>query len=335
MKQLDQTLRSQIRILLSTIPGIRDANPDAVHDGRVATRRLRAVLPIACAMVDEARVAPALRVVRKTGRALGRVRDQDVLLEQVASLQQKVPSAAAAVGDLRARFEARLDKARRRLVKRIDRLSFADLMGCVPPRKLRLRPDPRWGVLEDAIVGQAEALRQDIEAASGVYFPNRAHTVRVAVKKLRYVLELMPHPATKGPLKQLRRVQQVLGQVHDRQALLDELSTKEGQHAAEVAVIGALVRADVVALHQQYVANRTEVLRTLDLMSRDVAARAWRSSGLDRWAVAAALAAPPLAMAIQRVAARRSVAPAAPPDPFSWTTEVDEQADEAAAVVAS
>jgi CHAD domain-containing protein len=48
--------------------------------------------------------------------------------------------------------------------------------------------------------------------------------VRVNVKKLRYLLELLPKRARPaGALKCLRRAQESLGEIHDQQSLMDQI----------------------------------------------------------------------------------------------------------------
>jgi CHAD domain-containing protein len=64
----------------------------AVHDARVATRRVCELLSL---MTYPPRAFEDLtRRVRCIGRALGRVRDSDVLVEFLASLETRVPHSA-------------------------------------------------------------------------------------------------------------------------------------------------------------------------------------------------------------------------------------------------
>lgn len=59
---------------------------EAVHDMRVATRRLRAVLEIFAPCFPPKRFKPVLRDVKALADALGERRDPDVRIEQVATL---------------------------------------------------------------------------------------------------------------------------------------------------------------------------------------------------------------------------------------------------------
>ena len=58
--------------------------------------------------------------------------------------------------------------------------------------------------------------------------PERVHRVRIAVKKLRYVVELSEELARlppSGELRRLSRAQSLLGRLHDRQVLLGAAAT--------------------------------------------------------------------------------------------------------------
>jgi CHAD domain-containing protein len=257
------------------LPGVRDGNADAIHDARVATRRLRAAAPLALAFEPEDRWAGQFEAMHTLGRSFGRARDLDVALERLADLEGRLPLSARALALLRLTLTERQGRERRRLIKTIEELPLDSMSRLRATRpRLTLRRDPRRGVLEQHLVGQAAHLRDAIERASGVYFPNRAHQVRVDVKKLRYLLELLPNRAQPaGSIKRLRRAQEVLGAVHDRQSLMDLIdeakatSTDRDQYDPVLA----LLAADRRERFTEYLGQRdrlqqlvSEVVRTYD-----------------------------------------------------------------------
>src|SRR4051812_31511382 len=67
---------------------------ERVHDMRVATRRLRAVLEIYAPCFPPERFKPALREVKALADALGARRDPDVLLDRLAGLEDVLPKVA-------------------------------------------------------------------------------------------------------------------------------------------------------------------------------------------------------------------------------------------------
>jgi CHAD domain-containing protein len=68
---------------------------ERVHDMRVASRRLRAVLEIYAPCFPKAQFKPLLREVKDLADALGERRDPDVLLDRLAELEGVLPKADA------------------------------------------------------------------------------------------------------------------------------------------------------------------------------------------------------------------------------------------------
>jgi CHAD domain-containing protein len=86
-----QLLRRHFDDVLMHLKGALDGDPDSVHQARIATRRLRAVLPL----VDNANVERAAGAVRTAGRQLGRVRELDVIGNLLLSMSDRLPHTAA------------------------------------------------------------------------------------------------------------------------------------------------------------------------------------------------------------------------------------------------
>jgi CHAD domain-containing protein len=97
---------------------------EGVHDMRVATRRLRAVLEIFAPCFPEKRFKPVLRDVKRLADALGERRDPDVRIEELTALAKELgildrEGVTAMLEQLRieqaignARLASALDKAR-------------------------------------------------------------------------------------------------------------------------------------------------------------------------------------------------------------------------------
>src|SRR5262249_21947056 len=162
----------------------------SVHQARVATRRLREVLPLAAPGNPGAEEVE--QIARETTRALGRVRELDVNAEKLEALTERVPRAAAAAGAARSTLAIEQQRARRKLIKALERLELE--------RHLRRRPRriSRWtsfsGLvpfaaspaheLRERVASRARELDDAVSHATGVYFPRRMHSVRIAAKKL-------------------------------------------------------------------------------------------------------------------------------------------------------
>src|SRR5436190_450182 len=81
---LSAVIAKQLKRLLHHLPLARDGAERSVHQARVASRRLREVLPIAAAAAPASREIKLDRQVRRITKALGPVREMDVALEEFA-----------------------------------------------------------------------------------------------------------------------------------------------------------------------------------------------------------------------------------------------------------
>jgi CHAD domain-containing protein len=82
--------------LFENAEGVLDTSDiERVHDMRVATRRLRAVLEIYAPCFPKGEYAPLLREVKALADALGARRDPDVLLDRLADLETVLPKTDA------------------------------------------------------------------------------------------------------------------------------------------------------------------------------------------------------------------------------------------------
>src|SRR5689334_17557004 len=84
----------QIDRLRALMPGVLDGCIDSIHAARIATRRIREVLPLTHEW-QRRHVADDLSSrFKRMGRALGRVRDSDVRIQLLRYLEARVPVAA-------------------------------------------------------------------------------------------------------------------------------------------------------------------------------------------------------------------------------------------------
>ena len=68
--------------------------PQGVHDARIATRRIREVLPLTIEWQRHVADDDLYRRFRRVGRALGGVRDADVRLSLLKRLESRIPGSA-------------------------------------------------------------------------------------------------------------------------------------------------------------------------------------------------------------------------------------------------
>ena len=218
---------------------VREGAPDAIHDMRVATRRLRAALALFRGVVALPRAARRPRL-RWIARRLGRVRDLDVRIALLAEryLPAVAGREAARVDRLVADFVAERRRAHQRLRK-----------GLVRPRYRRLRAAlgawvrrAEFAVGEDA--GAARFMADAVDRAGQRVGGHEAmhdrhptaaalHDLRIAVKRLRYALDF--HADTCGLAFDAERavardLQDCLGEMRDHDLLFARLA-EDGANA--------------------------------------------------------------------------------------------------------
>jgi CHAD domain-containing protein len=287
----------RLRALTRTLPAARQGHVKAIHQARVATRRLREALPL---VVDGSRGRKLGQRVRRLTRALGPVRELDVVLETLDALDAagEVPARATeclrtVVTEERQRLyenmarcldDFDLDKLRKRAVagarKHDVRLAGVQARRGRSPRGTSAI-SRRRGAEADRAAGadrraarRAEALRSAIENAAGIYLPDRLHEVRIAVKKLRYAMEVardLRGSRAAVRIRTLKRSQESLGQIHDLEVLIARTRAVQGSAlAADLRLSGDLDRlvrhleTEGRRLHGDYIVTRPALLAVCD-----------------------------------------------------------------------
>lgn len=201
-----KVFRFHFQRMLHNEPGTRCGEDiDALHDMRVATRRMRAAVRVFGAYYDQAAFRPHLKGLRRTGRALGAVRDLDVFREKVlAYLTSLSDSEPADMKDLLSTLETRREAARERMVRYLDSgkyrkfvAQFAEFVetegqGSLPMVPNGGEPEP-YRVCHVAPVAVYERLAAVRAYDEWVSIPEppltRLHSLRITCKRLRYTLE--------------------------------------------------------------------------------------------------------------------------------------------------
>jgi len=208
---------------------LEDLEP--VHDMRVATRRLRAALEVFASCFPPKRHRKAMKRVKRLADALGARRDVDVEigllegivaeldgddhqaverpLERMHSERQEANAQLAAfvsgkrLPKLRRRLEKLAGSARGMKARHVEGLAPGDSLRTSAARAVRTRLDELHGFYEAALAPEASAVQ---------------HDMRIAAKRLRYVLETVgaclgaeAEPARRA----CKDLQSVLGHLHD------------------------------------------------------------------------------------------------------------------------
>ncbi|AUX39267.1 hypothetical protein SOCE26_006510 [Sorangium cellulosum] len=279
-------------VLLSHIEGVRvdarrvvatsaqgeGAEPDveAVHDFRVALRRLRTLLKPARRLYGKRRLRPIADGLREFARATGTLRDEEVLRETLTDLELG-EEARGAVDAWIAQRSRREHEARTHIVEllRHDRPGDAGeqrsdeqrasegeaARAPGKPRKLRLEPHlarlerrvargkaKRRGAKALARRAIGDAL-EDVRALATSDPEDVAamHALRIRFKRLRYSAETFSAlfgERAERTAKSASRLQRRLGQLHDVDEALAQMKDAEGLSPEQRAAVGEALRAE-------------------------------------------------------------------------------------------
>jgi CHAD domain-containing protein len=273
-------LKQRLTTLIDAMPAAQAGDMRSVHQARVATRRLRGALPVLRTSINNQALGRVRRQVRRMSRALGPVRELDVALAHLDELAGRNIVSARALG------RVRQDIARERLQRRRDMLA-AITPGKVQKLTERLHqvgsgPESaeRPGASEQALhqVGRrARRLAAAIERAGGIYLPDRLHAVRVATKKLRYAMEVereLTRSRSTARIAQLKRLQDLLGHMHDSEILIDrtravqaEVAARERPLATELDGLVRELEQECRLYHATYMRRRASVLKLCEMVT--------------------------------------------------------------------
>jgi CHAD domain-containing protein len=256
----------RVRALARELPGALEDDVEALHRSRVASRRVREILPVLEVGEDTPRGVASLRHrVRQLTRTLGGVRELDVSLAILDELAGRHPDLAGAVAAVRADVAEARRARREAMGTQVEALAALQL----PDELERLAPgvgiDPpagRLGILARRLARRADRLEAATDEAGALYVPERLHEVRIAAKQLRYALELVHEfggVATRRLTNRVKRYQDLLGRLHD----LEVLSGQVRKHlwagtdglAEGAARLQGVIDRDIRELHAAYLAG--------------------------------------------------------------------------------
>jgi CHAD domain-containing protein len=276
-------IRQRLTALRRALPAAKDGDARSLHQARVATRRLREAMPLFGSGRKAEKVA---RCVRRLTRLLGPARELDVSLLILDELEANRDVPKGAVDRLR----ASISEERRRLQEHVrERLDEFDMQkvrkrAIAAARKGADAKAPRdsgaaaWS--RERTTRRARRLAAAIEHAAGLYLPDRLHNVRIAIKKLRYTLELDAvsrhgRPKNAAALRTLRNMQDLLGRMHDLEVLIARTRTIQSSPGASTlktsAELDQLVRrleTECRQLHGHYMAARAKLVAVCDRLTK-------------------------------------------------------------------
>ena len=207
-------------------------DPEGVHSMRVASRRLRSALRDFAPYVRKRRLAPVLKRLKNLADALGEIRDHDVAILGLEEMQKQAPKHSSAA--LKELIEARMtvrEQSRQELAAIITTEKLQELetefVACVDEatrlseRKSKQSGEPELTFAQmsrSIILGRLKEFEKLTNALFKPLDGEPLHDLRIAVKRLRYALELFQRCWGRSlgtHAKRAARMQTALGDIHD------------------------------------------------------------------------------------------------------------------------
>jgi CHAD domain-containing protein len=217
-----------------TLLHARDDDPEAVHDFRVAVRRLRSWLQLWRGELDDAVPRRQRRRIRDLAHATGPARDLQVHIEWLRGEESSATGRALAdveraIAELVAQRGDAMDdvhSAARTFVRRHVKLSRRLSARCAELEE----PEhgPAFGAaLAEQVEATTNALRERLAAVRGASRDAELHDARIAAKRLRYLVERVEHAVVGAPamVRDLKQFQDLAGDAHDVYVFSKELRT--------------------------------------------------------------------------------------------------------------
>jgi len=226
---LDRATEAHTRLIDGT-------DPEALHDLRVALRRLRSLFRAYRPWLGELPPRKRRRQLRRLARSTNEARDSEVQLDWLK--RQRIPlDEKIGVQWLAGHLAKRRDQAYRHIHKsvsveflKVEKALRAILVGgaTIPVMKSRPAHAEVFGpVTGELLAGHATALRNAMTKIRSLDQESEIHSARIAAKRLRYLIEpVIAHvPSGKSLVATLKKLQDKFGVLNDsfvrRRLLLD------------------------------------------------------------------------------------------------------------------
>jgi CHAD domain-containing protein len=280
-----ELLKRRLDGLTRALPDLEQGDVRALHRARVASRRLRELVPVL--QLDHASSKKLSRRLRKLTSHLGAVRELDVLMLGIDEMHEARRVQSGALARVGVAVSKDRDHARRRLfaqtpIEDIWRLT-RKLDRCLAELKLLETSSSRaaarnwkWSV-DNRLERRATRLAAAIHDAGAVYIPERLHAVRIALKKLRYAFELSNEVAgvrSDADLRAFKRAQDLLGRMHDLQVLIERVRQEQASLTPpniavwrELDTLMLSLEDDCRRLHARYMRARDDLAAIADRLA--------------------------------------------------------------------
>src|SRR5213080_1650378 len=247
------TLAESVASLLHNDPLVRTGrDPEAVHQARVATRKLRSNLRTFGPLLDPEWTEPLRSELGWLAMGLGAVRDREVLLERLRERGKSLPvSDQRSAASLLQILEVEINELRKKLLADLDSQRYIDLLerlveAAHSPKTLPDADQPAASVLPPLATTPWRRLRSAVRGLPETPTDPELHRIRILAKRARYAAEAVA-PVAAGAAAFARaaaKLQTILGEHQD------SVTAQAWLRSAKVSGKRAFVAGELIALER-------------------------------------------------------------------------------------
>ena len=283
-----QRLLPLIDAFTKEITGVKNGRDiEHIHRMRVASRRLRAALPLFAQCFIKKQFRTWMREIKKITRALGEARDLDVQIAFLEGYLKELPHAGTtdavdtpdmasaprksdppvAIALLVSRLQQRRGALQKKVLSALSELershAIDEMQGTlremVPVTPRTRRHPAMHGIPPVAAERISHAILDLFVYEPWVRTPDAVaehHAMRIAAKRLRYTMEVYApiyRLEFKKPLGRIKKIQTILGDIHDCDVWIDQISleiVKERTRVHSVKDVNNTRSATILSLKQ-------------------------------------------------------------------------------------
>jgi CHAD domain-containing protein len=241
-----------IASLLRHDPLVRTSgDPEAVHQARVATRKLRSHLRTFGPLLDAEWTEPLRTELGWLALGLGAVRDREVLLERLRERAKSLPATdQKSAASLLKILEVEIDTLRKKLMTELDSVRYVDLLerlvdAAHAPVTLPEADEPASKVLPPLAAGPWRRLRSAVRQLPDPPTDPELHRIRILAKRARYAAEAVAPVAGSAAAAFARaaaKLQTILGEHQD------SVTAQAWLRSARISGRRAFVAGELIAI---------------------------------------------------------------------------------------
>ena len=241
-----------IASLLKHDPLVRTSgDPEAVHQARVATRKLRSHLRTFGPLLDPEWTEPLRSELGWLALGLGAVRDREVLFERLSERAKSLPASdLRSAGSLLHILQVEIATLRTKLMAELDSLRYVDLLerlvlAAQAPATLPDADEPASKVLPPLAAGPWRRLRSAVKQLPETPVDPELHRIRILAKRARYAAEAVAPVVGKAAdafARAAAKLQTILGEHQD------SVTAQAWLRSARISGRRAFVAGELIAM---------------------------------------------------------------------------------------